>query len=140
MQDHEYKPDFEIAEKYISFSAEILRLSLLAITGAGSLLLFFLKQEPDSLPHLGIAGKLLFILTFTLFGLSTACSLAHRFFATDSLSYLIARIRKPSAKDETKGLHHNLKSAERMLIITEWLFGIGVFAFICSFTILVLTL
>lgn len=140
MQDHEYKPDFEIAEKYVSFSSEIFKLSLLAITGAAALLLFFMEQEPASIPHLGIAGKLLFILTFALFGLSAAWSVAHRYFAHDSLLYLIKRLRKSTKHKAATGLHHNLKSAERSLIITEWLFGAGVFAFICSFLMLVLTL
>jgi len=45
IKEIDYKPDFELADRYISFSSEILRLSLLAITAISSLMIFAFEKE-----------------------------------------------------------------------------------------------
>ena len=43
--DNDYKPEFEIMDMYMNFSAELLRIPLLAIGGFGAIMLIKLKEE-----------------------------------------------------------------------------------------------
>src|ERR1700735_1944155 len=48
IEDNEYKPDFEILDRYLKFSSELLRISLLAIGGFGTIVLVKLKGEESA--------------------------------------------------------------------------------------------
>jgi len=124
--ENNYKPDFEIADKYINFSSELLRLSLLAITGIGALIMYTFKG--DSNLHLTLFDKYRFFTALIFFSLAAGTSMFHRFYASDSLSYHIAYLRKKT-KDEKDGRTKALKKAEMFLIITEYLFGIAIVIF-----------
>jgi len=128
----DYKPDFEILDRYLNFSSELLRISLLAIGGFGSILLIKLRDEKDHPPlhHL----HFLFI-SICFFALCAALSLFHRFYASDSMSWHISYLRakaddnEEKANRERKGLHKALRYASRFLILTEYIFGIAVLFF-----------
>jgi hypothetical protein len=139
--DSQFKPDFEIADKYISFSSEILRLSLLGITAIATFFGFYLNRNCACPLAVVITSyeSLFLIVTIILFTLSAGFALAHRFFATDSLTYLISKLRT-NDKNESKGLIRILKRAGSMLIFAEWTFGFGVFTFVVSLIILILSL
>ena len=92
IKDCDYKPDFEILDRYINFSSELLRLSLLGISGFGTLLL--LKYSKDIKLELNESTKVLLFLSVILWSLSSGFALAHRFFASDSMAYHIAYLRK----------------------------------------------
>lgn len=47
--DNDYKPDIEIMDRYINFSAELLRISLLAIGGFGAIILIKLKSQNNTI-------------------------------------------------------------------------------------------
>ena len=68
--DSHYKPDLEIADRYINFSSELLRLSLLAITGIGALILANFKE--DSGFHLTLGNKYCFLISILLFAAAAA--------------------------------------------------------------------
>ena len=85
-----YKPDLEILGKYHSFAAEILRLSLLGLSVFGILLnKDFFKSE---------IIKPFIIISILSFGLSSAFSLAYRFYSTKGLNYHIRFVRKKVEK------------------------------------------
>ncbi len=126
LNQEEYSADFEISKRYIDFSAELLRLSIVAITGLGTFFISIIKNGP--IPN----SYNWFYIAIILFALTIGSALAHRFFATDCLSYLIAYLRKDS-QDEKEGMIKLLKRAERFLILTEWLFGIAIMVTIIAF-------
>jgi flagellar biosynthesis protein FlhB len=119
LNPEEYSADFEISKRYIDFSAELLRLSIIAITGLSTFFISIIKKGP--IPE----SYNWFYIAIILFALATCSALAHRFFATDCLSYLIAYLRKDS-QEEKEGMIKLLKRAEWFLILTEWLFGIAI--------------
>lgn len=127
--EQDYKPDFEIADKYINFSSELLRLSLLAITGIGTLILFTFKE--GSILHLTLFDKYMLFATLLIFALASGAALAHRFWASDSLSYHIAYLRKKT-QNEKDGRKACLKRAGNFLILTEYLFGFALFFFVIT--------
>lgn len=130
IQENDFQPDFTIADKYIQFSAEILRLSLLGITAIATFLSFYLKDGGIKCFTVNNTEKVFLFITLLLFTLSAGLALAHRFFATDSLAYLMAYLRKGDRK-EKEGLKRNLKASEKVLIYAEYTFGLGVFTFVC---------
>jgi hypothetical protein len=81
-------PDWKLADGYIAYSGELLRLSLLAIGGIATLCLS-LSQKGKSWHTL----MWIFSLPLVGFLLSTGFALAHRFTAMDSMAFHIASIR-----------------------------------------------
>ena len=65
--DNDYKePDFEIMDRYINFSAELLRISLLAIGGFGAIMLIKLKNESNTISIYHLLFPVYFHLLFCL--------------------------------------------------------------------------
>ena len=130
--DNDYKPDFEILDRYISFSSELLRISLLAIGGFGTIVLIKLKKENSGLQ---LGDLSLIFISICVFTLCAGLSLFHRFYASDSMSWHIARIRARGVNDKEKeekqriGLRKALKMSAGYLIATEIVFAIAVVLF-----------
>jgi hypothetical protein len=117
MNNIDYEPDFEISKRYIDYSAELLRLSLLAITG----IFYLLFNKDDFKAFLIINSYWIFLILLSF----TACccfALLHRFYATDALSYLIAFLRN-NKSEEKKGYIRCLKLSERYVIVCQYSFG-----------------
>ena len=129
IRENDYKPDFEIADKYISFSSELLRLSLLAITGIGVLMMY--TYETNSTLDLTVYEKYWFLATLLVFALAAGASLAHRFWASESLSFHISYLRKKD-QEERKGRNRCLKRSAIFLIISEILFAIAILIFVVA--------
>ena len=127
IEENHYKPDFEILDRYINFSSELLRLSLLAITGIGSLIMLSIGEKNDI--HMMAQDQKYFFITILLFALTSGAALFHRFYASDSMSYHISYLRTKTEKQKT-GRRTYLKRAEWSLITAEWLFGFSVIAFV----------
>ena len=90
LDDCDYKPDFEILDRYLDFSSELSRISLLAIGGFGAILLVKLKSEHV----IGSLNDLLYLfIAICFFALCCGFSLFHRFFASDSMSWYISHLR-----------------------------------------------
>lgn len=129
---NDYKPDLEIMDRYINFSAELLRISLLAIGGFGTIMLIKLKNESNIIP----LHHLLFLyISICCFVLCAGFALFHRFYASDSMSWYISYLRakadnnKEKTQREQKGLHRTLRYSSVFLIFTEVMFGIAVVFF-----------
>ena len=120
--DDSFKADFEITDKYQSFSAELLRLSLLGIAGYGFLLSqIAVKNAAPSEFFIALANHalLLGVGVFCL-GLAAGTALAHRFFSTDCLTHqvTILRLLKRAENDcwteEEKAADQNRLERERV--------------------------
>src|SRR5580692_5105395 len=126
----DYKPDFDILDRYLNFSSELSRISLLAIGGFGAILLAKMKNES---PCASIGNLNFLFISICFFGLCSAFSLFHRFFASDCMSWHIAYLRAKAnenhkkAEEEKKGLHKMLHRSSLSLILTEIAFGLAIF-------------
>jgi hypothetical protein len=96
----QYEADFAVVEKYQSFSAELLRLSLLGIAGYGFLITnIVLKVTNKSDEYLLLKSFLMSRTTWVLIlgaialGISSAAALGHRYFATDCITHFVRRLR-----------------------------------------------
>jgi len=142
LDENKYKVDFEISNGYINFSAELLRLSLLAMGGFGGLILT--KFEGDGTAHGFLANPILFLISMTFFSLCAGATLFHRYFASDCMSWYVAWLRADSlgntekAQKEKKGFYRMLRLSKIALITAECLFGAAVLFFIVAIYQLIL--
>ena len=132
LNESDYKPDFEILDRYLNFASELSRISLLAIGGFGAILLIKLKGEN---PNAGKENLHFLFISMCFFALCSGFSLFHRFFASDSMSWYISHLRAKSDGDEAQakhehiGLHKMLRRSSIFLILTEFTFGVAVCLF-----------
>jgi len=126
LDSKDYETDFEIANKYIEFSSELLKISLTAISAIGALIIFEAK-DGHGFYDLKPIKPLLFA-TVCLFGLTIVACLFHRFYASDFMSYHIKYLRTNKA-EEKKGRTKCLKLASKSLVAAEFLFGGAVLCF-----------
>jgi hypothetical protein len=133
LEEKAYKGDFQICDLYISFSSELLRLSLLALGAYGTLITIFLKSDqPELFPVRHSWGLLVAAI---LFSLCAGATLVHRFEASDSMACYLAMLRKlenddPEKEKEKKDFDRALAISRYALILVEFLFGFAVFFFI----------
>ena len=132
VEESRYQADFAISENFIKFSGELLRLSLLAIGGFGALILLKI-QDGDKLDV--FPDPKFFVLALVCFVISSGASLAHRYFATDAMSWFISVLRAedkndiPEMVNERKGFKKTLKFSRISLITCEISFALGVVLF-----------
>lgn len=93
-----YKADLAILDRYQSFSAELLRIALLGISGYGFLATNLLCKEQiwsnKNQNQLALhATQWFFAFGLIALGATTAMALAHRYYSTDSVTHLVKRIR-----------------------------------------------
>lgn len=107
VSDKTFPNDVVISDRYQTFSAELLRLSLLGITGIGFLVVnIFLKCESRQIVN---DGSFIGFLSASLFflGLSAAGALFHRWASTDSIAEQLSLIRL-----EIRNAHGDAKRLE----------------------------
>jgi ATP/ADP translocase len=125
LNEMDYKPDFDILDRYINFSSELLRLSLLGISGFGALILYGNKENRMILNHETTTALFLAVIFLSI---AAGFALAHRFFATDSMSYHVCYLRK-NEQAEREGRNKRLKISGNMLIASEYSFAVGMILF-----------
>jgi len=141
LNEGQYKPDFDIANGYINFSSELLRLSLLAIGGLGTLVLAAIENDGKNAIDF-LTNPVSMLPSIVFFALCSGASLFHRYYASDCMSWYIAWIRAEEEEDpvESKkqyaGFKKTLKKSTNSLIISEYLFGAGVLSFIGAIIIM----
>lgn len=88
-----YKADLELHDRYISFSSELLRLSIAGIAATGFMIATFAHN--GQLPP--VVGSPLFLratlASLALLALSSACALAHRYLASDGMYFHLRAIK-----------------------------------------------
>lgn len=151
-----YKVDLAVVDRYQAFSAELLRLSLLGITGYGFLLsqIVFKGNESTLFFHsLSDYRWLLGIGVFVL-GLSSAFALGHRYFSTDCITHYVRLLRlqkqfselnesdptvvklEEAIDYESKSLRKDLKRCKWLLIFSSILLFLGVIAITVTFSVI----
>jgi len=103
----------------------MLRIALLVIGAIGTLTVL---KDNFKMSELPCATILLFKGAFFILGIAIACSLAHRYFATDSMSYYISYLRNEN-KEEKTGYIFRFKVCSWLLLINAIAFGIGICLF-----------
>lgn len=138
------KHDWELLDRYQTFSAELLRMSLAGIAAVGFLvaalagknsLLDITGLPPTSRWSMGVA---LFAL-----GLSAGAALAHRFVSSDSMACHISLLRmqlqgrSPSDIDSERALRNRrFKQSGALLLLSSLFLGVGALALAISFVAL----
>ncbi len=91
IKENQVKSDFQIIDKYQSFSAEILRLALIGI-GAYA----YLLKDSNSIfrtDSITPAIKVLSIISIVSFALAVVSTLIHRYYSSDFMAYHIRYLR-----------------------------------------------
>ncbi len=129
-----FEQDLAVGDRNVSFSAELLRLALLAIAGVG-----YLLKKPASAAAISADPGLL-IWTAMLMGLCVAAALAHRYIAADMLASQLkfARLGDRSLESDQAKMEKEmarewrLKSAGPLLAIAALFFLAGTLVFIAA--------
>jgi len=98
-----YKVDLAVLDRYQSFSAELLRLSLLGITGYGFLITNAVFKASTSSAAQTVPRYVLDYLLpigVVVLALSAMSALGHRYFSTDCITHYVRRIRQMKKRDE----------------------------------------
>jgi hypothetical protein len=96
LDEAKYRAELELVDRYQSFTAEILRLSLLGIAVFGFLykIIFEAKLDLSKLPQIAPTLAAIGVL---MFGISAALTLVFRFFAAEGARFYIQALRFASA-------------------------------------------
>ena len=102
LDEEEYKPDLEVTDRYQKFSAELLRISLLAISIFGFLLkeAIFNKDLSARYSNTFISAKYWFVSGLVALVFAAAFALVHRFVSSDCIAYQIRYLRLKRVRDE----------------------------------------
>lgn len=94
----QYGPDLAVLDRYVAFSAELVRLSLAGIAAYGFLLARAFASNGAPTPFLRVLHTVNPQLTIGLgcLALAASCALAHRYFATDGLTHIV-RLQRATA-------------------------------------------
>lgn len=115
MTDDGYKPDLELLDRYVGFSSEIVRVSLLGLAAIG----FYLKEfaAPGAPPlSSGIAAAWFLMLIGAagfLLAMAVACGLLHRYYATNGLASHIKYMRLSQGNAEPQDAEFAAKLRNR---------------------------
>jgi len=96
IEDKITQPDFLLADKYQLYSSELLRLSLAGIAVFGFLIQYLKLIDSTR------TVKILVGLSVVSLIISAGFALAHRYFSTDSIAYLIAYLRSDTLLNNDK--------------------------------------
>jgi hypothetical protein len=107
LEERKVRAELELVDRYQSFVAELLRLSLAGIAVFGFLYqLIFQNLDPAKLPT---STNVLAAIGVFMFGISAAAALFFRFFATEGARFYIEALRFPT----------DMKRAQKSLDIRE---------------------
>ncbi|KAF2518753.1 hypothetical protein E0W68_08355 [Flavobacterium salilacus subsp. salilacus] len=134
INENQYKPDFELLDKYVNYSSELMRISILLITSMGALTIFKTKCD-EVIPHNSLIS---FYISFVILAISIGCSLFHRYLATDSMACYISYLRKVDEDKKEKEkvrFKKGLIVSHSILKINAITFGLGVIAFVLGIAV-----
>src|SRR5690242_15344849 len=103
VEDKYYKPDLEISDRFQSYSAELLRVSLAGVAAVGFFydkLNQFLNFTQQFWGNFTVKGML--ILSLISLATSSALALVHRYLSSDSMAYHLTFIRLARAAESEK--------------------------------------
>jgi hypothetical protein len=154
LKERTVEHDFFVLDRFIGFSTELLRLSLLGISAVAFWLSKAMFSEGDGAPAM-IPGdaKLLIVLALFAFVISSAFALMHRYAAADSVSWHLQAMRRYErgyafeGKGESKDVKvadaerakrfAQFKRSSRSLLVSATALGIGAGALAASVAVIV---
>ncbi len=122
MNEHDYKPDFEILDRYVKYSSEILRISMIIIAAMGSVSILKENFKIEEFSKCSINS---FKLSIVFLAIAILFSLAHRYFATDYMSSHIITLRKGGGFNKKL-----LNLCEFLIVLNAITFAIGTILFL----------
>ncbi len=100
LDESRYRAELELVDRYQSFVAELLRLSLLGIAVFG----YLYKITFENYGNIGLPSAVPGALGVLMFGVSAAAALAFRYFANEGARFYIQALRStPTKADCTQG-------------------------------------
>ncbi|HYX72783.1 MAG TPA: hypothetical protein VE732_08430 [Nitrososphaera sp.] len=130
LPDNTFEHDLSVLDRYQSFSAELLRLSLTGIAAVGFLITSTSLKAPLGKPALEYS----LYSSLICFGLSAAFALLHRYFSTDSISYhlnalrrdirqaaVVERGKKKPIRSDAERAEEEKSGRRRLFRLSEWL-------------------
>ena len=133
-----YEADLAVLDRYQRFSAELLRLSLLALTALGYA---FANKILPSRPGL---VRLAWAVAIGGFAAAGVLALRHRYDSTDALACHVKFLRLLGGTDvqaqerERRSRNDRLQRCDLLLRSAAWTFGIGLAGFLVLFLTAVL--
>lgn len=95
--------DFTLLERFQEFSAELLRVALIAISAIGFVISRIVFPDKDAQPiDISPAIKSLIVASLVSLAVSAAAALIHRYYAADSMSWHLQAIRRYERNAETE--------------------------------------
>jgi len=126
LNEGKYRAELELVDRYQSFVAELLRLSLAGIAVFGFLYqLMFQNLDPSKLPT---ATNVLAAFGVLMFGISAASALVFRFFATEGARFYIEALRFTAAnagREQNERARKSLDIRDEKVRICRWSKGIA---------------
>ncbi len=118
--------DWKVCDGYIAYSAELLRISLLAITGLAALCLKVHEKNTNPITMPVSVFRNAFIALIIAAGLS----LAHRYLANDAMAFHIEGLRRrirnrPGQTKNGRKIKSDATLAERQELFRNWIFRIS---------------
>jgi hypothetical protein len=95
--------DLKINEGYQSFSAELLRLALLVLTGISAVWLKVYLPADGHATVTSLVTKIAFISSFAATIVAAGAALLHRYTAPDSLAYQLTALRRRARNRPAEG-------------------------------------
>ncbi|HEU4718729.1 MAG TPA: hypothetical protein VFU15_12885 [Bacteroidia bacterium] len=132
LDDKTYSADLALMDRYTKFSSELLRISLLGFSAIGVLV----KYGGGSLQKSGSYAHHQLVFASAFLGLCAAFSLAHRYFATDSMAEFISALRKEksgrNATKEKDRVYFKMKFSGQLILFASVSLVLGI---ICTFLV-----
>jgi hypothetical protein len=132
------KPDWDLLDRYQTFSAELLRMSLAGIAGIG-----FLVIGKAGLIRISGLPRLSMIVALVTLGLSAGAALTHRYVSSDSMACHVRLLRMELRGTQGAGVasekaarNFRLKLSSVTLFVSALFLGIGASALAVSFILL----
>ncbi len=114
VKEDNYKADFDLANKYQGYSAELIRLSILGIAGYGFLVSAAKNDILNEAVILTLKGyPSLIVIGIISLGLASGFGLAHRFYSSESVAYQIEILRLKEAMVEDTSFESRLDGTLR---------------------------
>lgn len=141
IQDTLYKGDMELLDRYLKFTEEVLRLSLLSITGVVSFISLVYRKD-GGFDMGAVPYKSLYFSSLVCFCLAAAAALFHRFQSVDGFACHIKYLRdykqfvKSSEQDDARETvneclerNYRYEIGGKGLVVASILLSLGIIAF-----------
>jgi hypothetical protein len=118
IDENVYKADFEIGERFKSFSKELCRLSLLGLTAFGFLIKLAVDSADKSLMHSLQLHRVFAIIGVASFALCAACALSDSYLGSKCLHYQLNILRHLKRLESDRWVDSD-KAKSRSFVLKE---------------------